>query len=90
MIMYNSQAHFFNHPLSFPRKRESNNKSLRNQMVFRIPASAGMTETKWLKSGQNQPVPRIRGNERHYWQIRMLVGIYSELIKKVQKSSFFT
>ena len=29
-------------PLSFPRKWESNNKSLRNQMVFRIPVSAGM------------------------------------------------
>ena len=28
---------------SFPRKWESNHKSLRNQMVFRMPASAGMT-----------------------------------------------
>ena len=43
LIMYNSQAHFFDHPLSFPRKWESNHKSLRNQMVFRMPASAGMT-----------------------------------------------
>ncbi len=28
---------------SFLRKWESNHKSLRNQMVFRMPASAGMT-----------------------------------------------
>ena len=65
--MYNSQAHFFDHPLSFPRKWESNNKSLRNQMVFRIPASAGMTADIEYFFSQSIPDPRIRGDDSVKW-----------------------
>ena len=77
--MCNSLPFFFDHPChshesgnltsadamvkvmeeSFLRKWGSNNKNLRNQMVFRMPASTGMTG--------------IRGNDRYYWQIRMLI-----------------
>ncbi len=80
--MYNSQAHFFDHPLSFPRKSESNNKSLRNQMVFRMPASAGMTDILNRSVRILSADPRIRGDDKHYWQIRMLI-VHNQVKKLV-------
>ena len=42
-------------------------------MVSRVPASAGMTDILNRSIRIPSADPRIRGDDRHYWQIRMLI-----------------
>ena len=42
-------------------------------MVFRMPAFAGMTDILNRSVRIPSADVRIRGDDRHYWQIRMLI-----------------
>ena len=42
-------------------------------MVFRMPASARVTDILNRSVRISSADPRIRGDDRHYWQIRMLI-----------------